>query len=521
MNAHANWDKETDVVVVGYGYAGAVSAIEAHDGGAKVCVIEKMAHSAGASAASGGSVAAAADAEKIFNYLRIQCGGRTSEDVLRAFCEGLVENPAYVKKLAEISGAEVRVRLGEASRFAVFDHPGREAYGNIRIGHIPGFSGIPGISRPGGGARLMKVLMDNVSARKIQVAFSTPAARLMTDAGGAIVGVKALHSGKEIALKARKAVILACGGFEQGIELQRKFLQGSKYISYCHPSNTGDGIRMAQAVGADLSGMWHLHGSYGFEIPGFSTGFRHTGAGGNRGRYERLTPTPWIVVDKFGRRYMNEIAPMPQDLNHRCMEIFDGSLWLKPYYKEGSSGYPRIPNWLIFDEEGRKNKPIGATHWEDYRWSKDNSAEIEKGWIAAEDSLSALAARIQADPDNDGKMSAVALEATVARWNEIVTSGRMDPDFRRGPKSYFKPIATPPFYTLKCWPIITNTQGGPVHNARQQILDVFGATIPRLYAAGELGSLFQHVYETAGNIGECFSSGRIAGRNAAAEKPWG
>ena len=112
------------------------------------------------------------------------------------------------------------------------------------------------------------------------------------------------------------------------------------------------------------------------------------------------------------------------------------------------------------------------------------------------------------------------LEKTIARWNEIVAAGKIDPDFFRGPDSMFGPIASPPFYAIKVWPLISNTQGGPVHNASQQVLDPFGKPIPRLYAVGELGSMFGHIYETMGNIAECITSGRIAGKNAAKEKPW-
>ncbi len=79
------------------------------------------------------------------------------------------------------------------------------------------------------------------------------------------------------------------------------------------------------------------------------------------------------------------------------------------------------------------------------------------------------------------------------------------------------PIQAPPFYAAPVWPIISNTQGGPVHNAKQQVIDAFGQRIPRLYAAGELGSFFSHLYELAGNLGECLSSGRVAGKEAAKE----
>ena len=59
-----------------------------------------------------------------------------------------------------------------------------------------------------------------------------------------------------------------------------------------------------------------------------------------------------------------------------------------------------------------------------------------------------------------------------------------------------------------------------MHNAKQRVLDPFGRSIPRLYAVGELGSMFGHIYETMGNIAECITSGRLAGRYAAREKPW-
>ncbi|MFC2056751.1 FAD-binding protein, partial [Chloroflexota bacterium] len=300
----------------------------------------------------------------------------------------------------------------------------------------------------------------------------------------------------------------------------QQFTQGISWISMCHTSNTGDGIRMAQKVGAGLWHMWHIHGSYGFRFPEFGkVGIRHGQGGGTGGRYGREPQMVWIVVDKWGRRYMNELAPMPQDLNHRPMELFDGNLWLAPHYKKGANGYPRIPSWIIFDEEGRKLKAIASRAW-NYAWSGDNSEEIKKGWIIKADTLKELAGKIKTDPQNDGLMAVDILEKTVVRWNEIVTSGEMDSDFLRGPKSFFKSIATPPYYATKVWPLITNTQGGPVHNARQQILDSFGKVIPRLYAIGELGSMFGHVYETMGNIGECFTSGRISARNAIAEKIW-
>ena len=81
------------------------------------------------------------------------------------------------------------------------------------------------------------------------------------------------------------------------------------------------------------------------------------------------------------------------------------------------------------------------------------------------------------------------------------------------------PIEVPPFYGAPAWAVVSNTQGGPVHDAEQRIIDVYGKPIPRLYAVGELGSSFGHLYMSGGNIVECFVTGRIAGRNAAKAAP--
>ena len=81
-------------------------------------------------------------------------------------------------------------------------------------------------------------------------------------------------------------------------------------------------------------------------------------------------------------------------------------------------------------------------------------------------------------------------------------------------------ITEPPFYGAPVWATLSNTQGGPVHDAQSRIVDVWDKPIPRLYAAGELGSSFGHLYLSGGNISECFVTGRIAGRNAACLPPW-
>ncbi len=145
-----------------------------------------------------------------------------------------------------------------------------------------------------------------------------------------------------------------------------------------------------------------------------------------------------------------------------------------------------------------------------YRWSEDNSEEIKKGWIIKAQTIEEIATKIKVDSK--------ILKSTVERWNSLCAEGE-DKDFRRPPKTMMA-ILKPPFYAMESWPIVSNTQGGPAHDPSQRVLDPMGKPIPRLYVAGEISSIFGHLYLEAGNITECFVGGRIAGKNLADERPW-
>ena len=116
------------------------------------------------------------------------------------------------------------------------------------------------------------------------------------------------------------------------------------------------------------------------------------------------------------------------------------------------------------------------------------------------------------------KVDSQTLVATVSHWNGQCLAGK-DDDFHRPPGTMM-PLTHPPFYAMEAWPIVSNTQGGPVHDPQQRVVDSMGKPIPRLYAAGDISSIFGHLYLEAGNITECFVGGRIAGRNAALEEAW-
>jgi len=146
---------------------------------------------------------------------------------------------------------------------------------------------------------------------------------------------------------------------------------------------------------------------------------------------------------------------------------------------------------------------------ERYAWSPDNSAELAQGWITKADTIAALASTLGLDP--------TTLGGTVNRWNHHCDVAE-DADFGR--TKMLAPITAAPFYAVELSPSMLNTQGGPRRNEKAQIVRPDGTPIPRLYSAGELGSIYSYLYQGTGNIGECLAFGRIAARHAVAETPW-
>lgn len=506
--ANIRWNLETDVVIAGFGNAGGVAAVAAHDAGSETLLLEKGRYPGGASVLAGGSFKFVKSYKDGLKYFTALSSGRIETDTIKAFTKGMSEILDYAKELAKTDRAEIRVNP-ERTPFAsdVYPFPGNEGLGSFHVFSIPGFKSFPWLSGAlNWGPNGFKLIWDNVEARGITVMTETPALRLIRNSAGEVVGLVATKKGKEINIKARKSVILASGGFEQNEFMRLQYLQGKPFYSMAPLTHTGDGITMAQELGAQLWHMWHIHGSYGFKFPEYPLAFRHIFSG-PRNMNRRMI---WIAVDKKGKRYMNEYPPAPQDISHRPMELYDPDI----------PGYLRIPSYLIFDEEGRKlgpiSRPMGLLEYS-YDWSEDNGKEIKKGWILKADTLAHLAEKIKKIGENEGMMDGKTLSETVKEWNRIVEKGE-DPLLR--PPKTMMPVKTPPFYAVQVWPIITNTQGGPMHNGKQQVIDVRAKPIPRLYAAGELGSFFSHLYQLGGNLGETIASGRIAGENAAREARW-
>lgn len=485
-----------DVLVAGMGAAGCSAAVSAAARGAHVVVVEKAPRPGGLSAMCSGFLRVADDENAAFEYLHATSGGRIDTDLIGAMARWMVELPGHLRQLAAPLDAQVSVRFGRDQAphetTDLYQWPGRDALGWLGVEAVPGFSGYEWIS-PSKGHFLMRVLEAAVERHSVTVELSTSLVELTTDLDGSVDGAIIDHDGVREQVRSRGGVVLATGGFEWSSRLLRDHLAIPTIEPIGHRCNTGDGIDLAQQVGAATWHMWHVHGSYGFRPPGRVAMRNHLG--GTR-RSDR--PVAWIVVDQRGRRFMNEAPPAPQDTPYRDLG------WLDPE----TGDFPRIPSWTIFDDAGRQLGPVGRAAWSDpadaYHWSADNSAEIDAGWIKRADSVDELAALID--------VPAAALRSTFGEWNHSVATGS---DAHGRPIGTMVPLASPPFHAIETWPIVTNTQGGPRHDRHQRVTTPTGEPVHGLWAAGELGSIFGHIYLLGGNLTEALMGGRAAGLDAA------
>ena len=104
-------------------------------------------------------------------------------------------------------------------------------------------------------------------------------------------------------------------------------------------------------------------------------------------------------------------------------------------------------------------------------------------------------------------------------YNSYCAAG-VDADFGRS-KTSLVPVVNPPFYAMNLVYLMFNTQGGAKRNTSAQVVDANNNPIPKLYSAGEFGSIYSWEYNGGGNLGETVAFGAIAGQNAAKETPWG
>jgi len=467
-----------DVLVVGFGAAGAAAAIAAHDAGASVAVVEKTSTGGGNCVHSGGFLFEL-DGPLAVEHLDALCFGKTDRPVLEAYARGLPDVPAFI---GQLGGATAPVDLdafgGMLPSWPLFPGAGHVGYRQF----VPEAG-----ERPGPG--LWRVLDAALRAREIPVALDTPVIDLVCEAGS-VVGAFVAHGGERRTIAARGGVILCSGSFEADPELRDTYLP-LPLVSVGHPGNTGDTLRLAQAAGASL---WHMSTFFGwlsFVHRGYPVAFT----------LDVHAPS-FIYVDGDGRRFTDETG----------WEVHDLLRSLTTYLPRRPNR-PSMPGWIILDEAARQAGPlhgiVGSPNG--YAWSPDNSAEVAAGWIKRGADSDELARATGLDP--------VILKDTLASYAAAV-SRRADHEFGRAPATLV-PLM-PPLYAIQVMPGVATASGGPRRDAQARVLQPGGGAggaggdpIPGLFAAGAAGSIWGHLTEHGGGLTDAIVFGRIAGEHAA------
>jgi len=538
------WDQEVDVVVVGSGGAAFAAALLAHDQGAEALILERTDKVGGTTAISGGAVwipmnkhmqekGVSDSREEALKYCKKLTDGRAADELVETFVDTGSQMVDYIEKNTPVrfspmtmpdyhpeeEGAIVGGRSIEPQWFDLSVLG--EWKENVRLHPLFPFMGcvtseelwheykvllnaknmpvelimermdkgtvVHGVALIGG---LLKATLD----RNIPILLETRGRQLIRE-NGRVVGIRAEKDGEDYFIKARGGVVLACGGFEWNEELQKKFLPGVISHPNTPPFNEGDGLIMAAEMGADLANMneaWWMPSTH---VPGDQYEGRPYS---NLCVAERTAPHS-ILVNRQGKRFVNEAATYNEVV--------------KPFFNvnENGTGYRNLPAWAISDSQYRKKYTLMAV-------SPDNP---EPEYFIKADTLDELADRIGVDAEG--------LQETVTRFNRFAREGK-DKDFGRGDSAYDRFVGdktTPhpvlgtikkaPFYAIPMYPGSLGTKGGPRTNTNAQVLDVRGAPIPGLYAAGNAaaGVSGPAYYGGGGVIGLAMTYGYLAGIHAA------
>ncbi|MFI6581388.1 FAD-dependent oxidoreductase [Embleya sp. NPDC050493] len=531
MNNPNSWDRIVDVVVVGSGGAALTAATLAHDDGAEVLILEKSAMLGGTTAVSGGvmwlpgnhHMTGGDDREDALAYIRATADGREPDPELS---EVFVDTaPQMLRYLEEHTPLRTHTsplvdyyatwglpghhatpgRAVEPDPYPVGSELGEWAARLVDRGTLMSLGAATTLSedmapktpellaelarreaedvRPKGAAliaRLFKGLLE----RGVTTLPQTPALDLVV-VDGQVVGVRAEHDGALLNIGARKGVVLACGGFEWNPELVRAHIGYDVRPLTPWRNNTGDGLAMAVAAGAELGNMTSYWGTPAM----FDPEITRDGERVPQFEWGRGAPAS-VVVNRAGVRFANEA--LPYNDFPKMFGAFDGV------------GFPNTgPAYLVFDHTVRAGRRILSML----------PGGADPAWVHRADTIAELAEL--------AGLPAAALEATIGRFNTHAEKGT-DPDFDRTERGLMAPgqvapITEPPFYAVEIHPGTLGTNGGPRIDRHARVRSQGGGTVPGLYAAGNTAAnLFGWAYPSGGaTIAAGMVVGYLAGRHAA------
>lgn len=461
MSTTTNKDRSCEVLVIGGGLAGFTAAHTAADAGAQVLLLEKADEVGGSTVLSGGSFA---------------FGGTEAQEHA-----GIEDSPAALfDDLMEVGGG-----VNDAELARTYADQNVDAYHwllgqGVEFGSIVAASGqsVPR-SHPADPRRVID-LLEAAAATRAEITIETGkrVVRLrQSEPDGAVIGVDVVSSaGQSEHIVVERAVVLATGGFAQDSDLIRAFSpRSADALRLGGQSNTGDGLKMAWKLGADLRDMPYVKGTFGNHPDAKPT--EHTAM---MAIYKGA-----IAVNKAGRRFMNESLDY-KILGDYCLE------------QEGALAFQ------IFDDQIMNAQVPGYPMFEFGR-------RVTEGKLLKADSLEELALLLGVPGDE--------LSATVDDYNERVRTGAEDPFERRHLTHHYGdlvPIEKAPFYGYPSTSAVVATYAGVAVDTQARVIDVFGEPIGSLYAVGEVtGGFHGSAYMTGTSLGKATVFGRIAGQNAA------
>jgi hypothetical protein len=517
-----DWDDEADFVIVGYGGAGSAAAITAIKEGLGTAILLEAApeeEKGGNTRTSGNAVFCPDNAAGALTYQTALNGPYdVPEDCMRAWADEIVKNVEWLNGL----GADMQAGTRFSPEFPeVAGSDTARAYWN------EGKNGAQSLW-----TFLQPIVDEDLG---INIYYKTRAQALVRDdATNMALGVVADQDGKTVYYKANKGIILTCGGFQNNQTMLKNYfgMYGSEDIHFQGtPYNRGDGFAMIAPFGAEL---WHMN-----NVAGPSLGGIKLDPNSNLVSSMTLPSTKdWIYVGPNAKRFVYEEAT---SLSRHGKMNYDGC-WLPVRIPS--------PNWLVFGADAFADRPMVQPSFGGWHSTMDdfgnyiddmssNKGLLDKGYIITADTPEGLASQMNLD--------ATTLAETINTYNGYAANN-LDRDYGRGQEVYdqyfmgessniksdvgsfgeavvaipaFNLAAiNPPYYALRLYPNILNTQGGPKRSPKGEVLDYDGNPIPHLYAAGEFGPVYSYMYNGGGNVGDALSSGRIAARNAATNDSW-
>lgn len=355
------------------------------------------------------------------------------------------------------------------------------------------------------GNALAARLFNAVLERRIPYLLNTPAQHLIRNAQGRVHAVQACINGQARTIEARCGVVLATGGFPWHQALrQAHFPQPSGPYSMAPAENTGDGIEIARALGAD----WAANGGGPALWAPVSV---HTDRHGRVTRYPHLVwdrAKPGLMaVNAQGQRFVNEATSYHE--------------FVRAMYASHRQGAAAIPAFLLCDSRFIEKWGLGLA----LPGGRARQHLEQDGYLIKAHTLDELAQKLDIAP--------AALAQSVARFNQLAAAGH-DADFGKGSTAYNQYLGdadhhpnpclgsldTAPFYAVQVWPGDIGTAKGLRANAKAQVLDAQGAVIEGLWVAGnDMGSCMGGEYPAPGiTLGPAITFGYIAGKQLAALK---